>query len=819
MKISYNWLKSLLDFDLSPQECEKILSSIGLEVEAMDSVETIPGGLKGVVVAEVLECSSHPDADKLKVTKVLTGNGEQFQVVCGAPNVAVGQKVMLATVGTELRFSDGKELTIKISKIRGVESYGMLCAEDELGIGTSHDGIIVLPSNVEIGTSAKDYYNIKSDTLFEIGLTPNRVDAASHLGVARDLRAYLQSSGKDTKLQLPSVELFDSLPQDKSRIAAKVTVKSHNAAPRYMGLTISGITVKASPDWLQERLLSIGLKPINNIVDITNFILHETGQPLHAFDLATAQNREIVVREAFLGEKMVTLDGIERELNEEDLLICDSAKPMCIGGVFGGKDSGVKEQTTEIFLESAYFNPVSIRKTSKRHALKTDASFRFERGADPNMLPYALKRAAILINQIAGGSIVGEIVDLKTTNFKAAEVELDYNRIRKFIGKEIPNSDLEKILLALEFKFISQSKDGAMVSVPTYKVDVLRECDVVEEILRIYGYNNIELPQSVKASVNTVVKPEAEKIRTLISDLLSNNGFFETMNNSLTKSDYYSLVKSYSEDSCIKIMNPLSSDLNVLRQTLLFNGLEVVSYNINRQKNTLKIYEVGNVYSISDGNEKTLLNSYNEEGRVSIFMTGEWKNNWSGSVSRSGYFLLKGYIELIINRLGGDINSLKWGHAPSDIFKEGITLLMGDKKLVEFGSISAKLLKSFGIKQEVYAAEFYWPQLFNLLKKNRIEYKELPKYPEVKRDLAILLNEDVNYYDIRKSAFKSEKTLLKEVTLFDVYSGDKIPEGKKQYALSFTLQDLEKTLTDSAVEDVMGRIFNGFVKEFDATLR
>lgn len=819
MKISLNWLKEYVKFDLQPEEAEKILSSIGLEVEAMEEVEKIPGGLKGVVVAKVVECVKHPDADKLKITKVDAGTGELLQVVCGAPNVAEGQKVLLATVGTNLRFSNGEDIKIKKSKIRGVESNGMICAEDELGIGTSHEGIMVLDESALPGTSASDYLKLESDIIFEIGLTPNRVDAASHIGVARDLAAWLKFNNSGGELTIPEISGYDSLPKSADDKPATAKVESPEGAPRYMGVTLTGIKIGPSPEWLKERLNSIGLKPINNVVDVTNFVLHETGHPLHAFDLEKVKNREVVVRTAQKGEKLETLDGVVRELRDEDLMICDKSKPMCIAGIFGGADSGVSESTTSIFLESAWFNPVYIRKSSKYHSLKTDASFRFERGCDPMILPYALKRAAILLNEVAGAKICGEIVDVVSEEFERAFVSLDFDRMRRFIGKSISNEDFVKILGYLDFEITKMEGNVADVLVPSYRVDVTRECDIVEDLLRIYGYNNVELPQNVKISINTTPRPDPEKIRGEISTFLASNGFFETMNNSLTKSDYYAKLKSYPEERLVYLLNPLSSDLNAMRQTLILNGLEVIAWNINRQQSNLKLFELGNVYSKVSEKDGADLSAYNEEFRISLFITGNSGQSWRSGVVNTHYFTLKGYLELLLRRFGIDVNDLTYEAAPSDIFAEGLSYFIGEKRLADLGTVNSSLLKMFGIKQPVFAAEISWKVLLNAIKKQKILYKELPRFPEVRRDLALLVNEDVTFAELRKCAFKIEKRLLKQVVLFDVYRGDKIPEGKKQYALSFTLQDPEKTLTDKYVEEIMSRLLSAFSDTFGAQLR
>ena len=814
MKISYNWLKEYLECDLSPEAVSQALTSIGLEVDSLEQIEEIPGGLAGVIVAEVVECVEHPDSDHLHITKLNTGEPELLQVVCGAPNVAAGQKVLLATVGTVL----GEDFKIKKSKIRGVESFGMICAEDELGIGESHDGIMVLDPEAVVGTPAKDYLGLATDALIEIGLTANRVDAASHIGVARDLYAYLKHNGVPCKLNIPDVSAWSD---NDSEGAIPVEVLAADGAPRYTGTTIKGVKVAASPEWLQKKLLAIGLRPINNIVDITNFVLHEIGQPLHAFDAAKIAGGKVVVRRAEEGEKFVTLDGVERTLSAADLMIANAEKPMCLAGVFGGEESGVTESTVDVFLESAYFNPVSIRKSSKRHTLKTDASFRYERGADPLVVEYAAKRAALLIQELAGGQIVGRMQEFYPEKIEKKVVDLDYNRIENFVGKKIGHDVIEGILEGLAYEFLEKTETGAKVAVPSYMIDVYRECDIVEEILRVYGYNNIELPQAMRMSVNAPQKPEPEQVRKSIADFLAANGFVETMNNSLTKSDYYSKLKTFPEEKCVRIMNPLSSDLNVMRQTLLLNGLEVIAYNINRQITYIKTFEYGSVYSFKPETDGKTLESYEEHTCYALFISGQPDKSWRVDPGKGNYFQLKGYLELLLKRFGCDIYSLETEAAPADLFSEGLAYNLpgSHQPLAVMGTIAPARLKQFGIKQPVFAAEINWPALFELVKRNKIKYKELPKFPEVRRDLALLLDESVSYADLRKSAFRVGKKLLKQVGLFDVYRGDKIAEGKKQYALSFVLQDLDKTLTDNDVEKVMNKLLSTFQNEFGATLR
>lgn len=821
MKISYNWLKKYVDFQLQPEEISVILSSLGLEVEGIEVSGEMHERLKGVVVGKVAECRKHPDADRLSLTKVDTGNGELLDIVCGAPNVAAGQKVLVATVGTTLTTSKGEQLKIKKSKIRGAESNGMICAEDELGIGESHEGIMVLTDDAIPGTAAADFLRAEIDTVFEIGLTPNRIDGASHIGVARDLSAYLKLNKMGGDLKIPSVETFSHIPKSESgRKAAEIEVVTKTGAPRYCGITMDNINVGESPGWLRKSLTAAGIRPINNVVDITNFVLMEVGHPLHAFDHDKIEGGKVVVREAAPGEKIVTLDSVTRELSTEDIMICDTVKPMCIGGIFGGEGSGITAQTSAIFLESAWFNPVSIRKSSKRHGLKTDASFRYERGADPEILPYALKRAAILLNELTGARIVGDIKEHYPVPFKKAEISLDIARIGKFIGKNIGRETIIEILGYLDFEIVTSSENEIKVLSPLYRVDVTRECDVVEDILRIYGYNNVELPARVTSSINTTPKPDPEKMREQICDLFASNGFNEIMNNSLTRADYYQDLKSFPYERLVKIINPLSSDLNSMRQTLIINALEVVAHNINRQRNDLKLFELGNVYSFNPETERSELTSYREEMKLSLTITGREGGYWRDPEKSCDFFELKGYFELLLGRYGISPDSLLHSPAPSDLFKEGIAVTtQSGKQIGVIGSISAPLLKKFGIKQEVFVAEIDWKNFVTLAKKQRVEYREVPRYPEVKRDLALLIDKSVTYSDLRQAAFATEKKILRKVSLFDVYTGDKIPADKKQYALSFLLQDEDKTLTDRYVEDVMKRLLETFATRFGAILR
>ena len=813
MKLSYNWLKDYLECDLTPQQIADAMTDIGIEVDGVEEQEEIPGGLAGVVVAHVLECVEHPDSDHLHITKVDDGSPEPVTVVCGAPNVAAGQKVLFARIGTVLP----GDFKIKKSKIRGVESFGMICAEDELGIGNDHSGIKVLPEDAPVGMSAKEYLHLKTEAVIEYEITANRVDASSHIGVARDLYAWMQLNDIPCKVSYPDISGW----KDGEGAGIPIEVQDKTAAPRYCGITVKGVKVGPSPEWLQKKLLSIGLRPIDNVVDVSNFILWELGQPLHTFDADKITGGKVIVRRAGEGEAIVTLDGQERKLSAEDIVIANADGPMCIAGVFGGIDSGVTEATTNVFIESAYFDPGSIRKTSKRHTLQTDASFRFERGCDPLVNEYAGKRAALLIQEVAGGEIVGKMEEFYPEKVEKKVIDLDYNRIEAFIGKKIGHDTIERILTNLTYEFIEKRPGGAKVAAPSYMIDVTRECDVVEEILRIYGYNNIDLPQHMKMSVNATPSPEPEAIRNGISNFLAANGFVEMMNNSLTKSAYYNGLATFPVEKCAAIVNPLSSDLNVMRQTLIFNGLEVIAYNINRQIPSMKLFEYGSVYSRDPQGDGKTLASYEEHPAYALFITGSSAKSWNQQGGKSSYFELKGYLDLLLRRFGADLYQMETAPAPEDIFSEGVAYSLPGQHvpLAVMGTILPSLARKFDVKQPVFAAEINWNTLFMLVKRDKVSFKEMPKFPEVRRDLALLLDESVSYGDLRKSAFKAAKKLLRQVTLFDVYRGDKIPAGKKQYAMGFVLQDVEKTLTDADVERVMGKILSTFQNEFGATLR
>lgn len=813
MKLSYNWLKDYLKCDLTPQQIAEAMTSIGIEVDSVEEQETIPGGLAGVVVAEVKECVPHPDSDHLHITKVNAGSGEELTVVCGAPNVAAGQKVFLATIGTVLP----GDFKIKKSKIRGVESFGMICAEDELGIGDSHEGIMVLPEDAVPGTPAKEYLHMETQAVIEYEITANRVDAASHWGVARDLYAYLKLNGVPCELVRPSVDDF----REGEGEGLSIEVLTPDGAPRYSGITIRGVKVAPSPKWLQDKLIALGLRSIDNIVDISNFVLFELGQPLHTFDADKVTGGKVIVRRAAEGEKLRTLDGVERTLCAKDVVIANADGPMCIAGVFGGEESGVSDSTTSVFVESAYFDPASIRRTSKTQGLQTDASFRYERGADPEVLPYALRRATQLILECAGGYVEGPVHEVYDNPIERKRIELDYARMEKFMGHSIGYDTIENILGWLNYRFVEKREGGAVVEAPSYMVDVYRECDVVEEILRIYGYNNIPLPKHMKMSVNATPRPEPEAVRNNISAFLASNGFVEIMNNSLTKGAYYDKLTTFPADHCVRIVNPLSQDLNVMRQTLILGGLEVAAYNLNRQSSFLKTFEYGSVYSRLPEKDGTTLEGYEEHQCFTLMLVGTPEKSWRKEPEQSNYFVLKTYVEKLLKRYGCDIYQLWSDAAPSDIFAEGISYSLpgGKQHLAVMGTINPALAKSFGVRQPVYAAEIDWPALFELVKRDKVGFKELPKFPEVHRDLALLLDESVKYADLRACAFKQAKKLLKQVGLFDVYRGDKIPAGKKQYALSFVIQDTEKTLTDQDTERIMDKLLKAFEGEFGAQLR
>ena len=818
MKISYSWLKDYLKTNLTPEEISVILTSIGLEVDSLEMEETIKGGLEGVVIGYVTECERHPDADKLSVTKVDVGGPELLQIVCGAPNVAAGQKVPVATVGTVLYAGD-EPFKIKKSKIRGVESLGMICAEDELGLGKSHAGIMVLDPETPVGTPAREYFKIENEYVFEIGLTPNRIDAASHYGIARDVAAYLKVNGIPSSLEKPSVDTF-SIDNNSNPIA--VEVENYEACPRYAGITVSNITVAPSPEWLQKKLRAIGINPKNNVVDITNFILHELGQPLHAFDASKIAGKKIVVRTTPEGTPFTTLDGVERKLTDSDLMICNATNPMCIAGVFGGLDSGVTEATTSIFIESAYFNPVSVRKTARRFGLNTDSSFRFERGIDPNQTIYALKRAAMLVKELAGGEISSEIVDIYPSPIESFSVEVSLDRMRKLIGKDIETATIKSILNALDIAITKEDGDMLLLSVPPFRVDVQREADIVEEVLRIYGYNNIEMPLQVRSTLSFEPRPEKERIVGTAADLLSSIGFNEIMSNSLTKAAYYQGLNSYPEEKAVRIMNPLSNDLSVMRQTLFFNGMEAVGLNTSFRNADLKLYEFGNVYSFNA--EKAAgenhLRAYSESYHLAMLVSGNRSAEaWNEKVTPTDYFTLKASVEKLLLRFGINLYDLKVAENDLDFISDGVTYLLNGKKLVEMGVVAKKFRNMFDVKNEVYYAEIRFDLLIGFVRSTKTTYKEIAKYPEVRRDLALLLDKKVTFAQLRDTAFQAEKKFLKKVGLFDVYEGKNLPEGKKSYALSFVLQDENRTLTDQQIDRMMDNLVKAFERNFGASLR
>ncbi len=818
MHISYKWLKDYLNTSLNPHEIAAALTQLGLETGSVEEVESIKGGLRGLVVGEVLTCGKHPGSDHLSITTVNLGNGGIAPVVCGAPNVAAGQKVIVATVGTTL-FKGDESFTIQKSKIRGEVSAGMICAEDEIGLGSDHNGIMVLDPSAIPGTPASAYFKIESDFCLEVDLTPNRIDGASHIGVARDLAAFLRQT-EEINYTKPSVDGFKVTSNTHT---IPVTIENPEACARYAGVSIKGVSIKESPDWLKNRLRVIGLKPINNVVDVTNFVLFETGQPLHAFDLKAIKGNTIVVKTLPAGTKFRTLDDVERSLDEKDLMICNKSEGMCIGGVFGGIDSGITNETTEMFLESALFNPVYIRKTARRHGLNTDASFRFERGVDPNGTIYALKRAAILICEIAGGEIASEIIDVVADPaiLEPFAVSVSYNNITKLIGKEIPAGQIKNILTSLEIKIVSEDQDGLELAVPPYRVDVRREADIIEELLRIYGYNNVEPGKSVKSTLQHGSLPDKQKLQNLVSEILTANGFNEIMCNSLTKSAYYEHLSSFKEENCVKLYNPLSSDLNVMRQTLLFGGLETVLRNSNFRNADLKLYEFGNVY-MYDGS-KTYTNhvkNYSEEEHIGIWITGNKENeNWVSKAQPASFFTLKSYVEKILSRLGISPEACQIKSFSSELFADGLIYTFNDRQIAQIAIPGKNILKQNGLSADLFYGDIHWTLLLNAIKKQKVSYAPLPKFPEVKRDLALLVDQEVSFSSIKMWAFRTERELLKSVSIFDVYEGAHLPEGKKSYAVSFLLRDDSKTLQDKQIEKTMEKLMNTFQRELGAQIR
>ena len=819
MNISYNWLKNYININVSPEQISKILTSIGLEVGAVEKIQTVKGGLEGLVVGEVLSCNRHENSDHLSVTTVNVGEGEPLQIVCGAPNVAAGQKVIVATVGTKL-YSGEESFTIKRSKIRGVESFGMICAEDEIGIGTDHNGIMVLPADTKVGTLAKDYFGVKDDTLIEVDITPNRIDAASHYGVARDLAAYFALIDNSVKLTKPSVDTFRV---ENTSLSIPVVIENTAACPRYSAITISGVTVTESPKWLKDNLLAIGLRPINNIVDITNFILHELGQPLHAFDADKITTGEVRVKNLPEGTPFTTLDGVERKLSSEDLMICNGDEPMCIGGVFGGLNSGVTEATRNVFLESAYFNPVSIRKTARRHGLNTDASFRFERGCDPEITIYALKRAALLIQEIAGGTISCEPVDEYPVQSHPFDVTLNKEKIDSLIGKKIGRDNIVKILNGLEIEIVSENEEQFQLKVPAYRVDVQRDVDVIEDILRIYGYNNVEIGDKLVSTLSYASKPDSHKLQILISEQLTAQGFNEVLNNSLTKGSYYNGLTAYPETESVKLLNPLSSDLNVMRQTLLFGGLENIARNINYRNTDLKLYEFGNCYHYHNENKnpENPLDAYTEEYHLGMWITGnKFSDSWTSGTEKSSFYELKAYVQNILTRFGLNLRTLKTEEFADDLFAEALRISSAKGTLlVTYGIVNPEMRKRTDVNAEVYYADLVWNNILSELKDSAVKYSELPKYPEVRRDLAFLLDKNTTFAEIEKIAYESERKFLKKVSLFDVYEGKNLEAGKKSYAVCFILQDESKTMTDNVIDGIMRKIQQNIETKLNAKLR
>ncbi|WP_183564005.1 phenylalanine--tRNA ligase subunit beta [Mucilaginibacter sp. SP1R1] len=798
MKISYNWLKEFIDTDKTPQEISIILTGTGLEVESLEKVQPIPGGLEGLVIGYVKECTDHANSDHLHVTKVDVGGAEDLQIVCGAANVAAGQKVVVAVVGTSVYPVAGEPFAIKKSKIRGEVSEGMICAEDEIGLGTNQDGIMVLDADAPVGALAKDYFKLNDDYMYEIGLTPNRADAASHLGTARDIAAFLKIG-----ITRPDVSAFKVANTGRT---INVVVENEQASPRYSGLTISGLEVKESPKWLKERLAVIGIRSINNIVDVTNYVLHELGQPLHAFDTDEIKGNKVLVKNYPEGTVFKTLDDVDRKLSEHDLMIGNAEEPMCIAGVFGGIASGVKASTTSIFLESAYFNSVSVRKTAKRHGLKTDASFRFERGTDPDMTVFALKRAALLIQQVAGGQVSSDIVDLYPGPVAPFAFDVSYKNIRRLIGKDIPHTEIKAIIQALDIKVVNETEEVLSLQVPPYRVDVTREVDVVEEVLRIYGYNNIEIPTQIRASLNTSQRPEKDTVQNQLSDLLTANGFNEILSNSLTKSAY-----SDNLDTAVKILNPLSSDLDVMRQTLLYSGLEAIVYNQNRRAADLKFYEFGKVYSVKD-------DKYIETQRFSIFITGaNAAEQWNQKSKQVSFYNLKAVVDSILERL--NITDYTVDDATCKKMAYGLQYMLNGKQLVKFGAVAVTALKKVDVEKEVFYADFNFDIVLSAIRKNKIVYQEVSKFPAVRRDLSMLIDKSISFGQLKQIAQRTERKLLKEVSVFDVYEGDKLPAGKKSYALSFIIQDIEKTLTDKAIDSIMQKLIYNLGKEAGAEIR
>lgn len=820
MNISYNWLKEYVDFNLTPEETAAALTSVGLEVGSVEERQAVKGGLKGLCVGQVETCEKHPDSDHMHVCQVNIGKETPLQIVCGAPNVACRQKVIVATIGTVLYDGDNA-FTIKRSKLRGIESYGMLCAEDEIGIGNNHDGIIVLPEDTPIGMLASEYYKLESDYIIEVDITPNRADACSHYGVARDLYAWLKQNGYETSLHRPSDKNF---LVDNHNLEIDVKIEDKERCPRYAAVTISGCEVKDSPDWLKDKLRIIGLRPINNIVDITNYIMHAYGQPLHCFDADMIEGKTIIVKTQQNGTPFVTLDGVKHTLSEEDLTICNTNEPMCIAGILGGKGSGTYDSTKNVLFESAYFNPTTIRKSARRHGLNTDASFRFERGIDPNGVIYALKQAAILAKELAGGTVSMEIKDVNTAPVSNFNIHLDYKYLNNLIGKTIPRETVKDILSSLEIQLSNETEDGIDLAVPPYRVDVKRPCDIAEEILRIYGYNNVQIPTSIKSSLT--IKGEEDrsnKLQNLISEQLTAQGFNEILNNSLTKAVYYDSLESYPLKKCVRLLNPLSEDLCVLRQTLLFGGLESLRFNINHKSPNLKMYEFGKTYSFksNEKDESNRLGAYSEELHLGLWITGNMiENSWTNKNQQYSFYNIKAYVENIFTRLGVNIGLMFFKEFTSDLYSSALQITDRNEKVyATMGIISNKVLKLAELKAQIFYADINWQLLMKKNRKNIVSYKEISKFPSVSRDLALLLDKKITFQEIEAVAYQTERNLLKKIELFDVYEGNNLPENKKSYAINFTLQDPNKTLTDKQIDKVMKALMNNFKHKLQADLR
>jgi len=818
MKVSFNWLREYIPVDLTPGETARILTNTGLEVEGTEAYETVPGGLKGVVVGKVLKCEKHPNADRLSVTKVDVGNGQILPVVCGAPNVAEGQKVPVALVGTTLTMGDQK-LTLKKTKIRGEVSEGMICAEDELGLGDSHEGIMVLDPEAPVGMPAADYFQVGTDTVFEIALTPNRIDGASHLGVARDLAAFLNQEKDTIMVNYPDVSSFK---EDNHDLPMEISIENTEACRRYTGITLKNIKVGPSPEWLQRKLKTVGLTPVNNVVDVTNFVLYETGHPMHAFDADKIRGGKVIVKTLPEGTRFTTLDGVERVLSREDLMVCNEDEGMCIAGVFGGYDSGVKDETVNVFLESAWFNPTWIRRTARRHQLNTDASFRFERGADPNITVYALKRAANLIREVAGGTVSSEIIDVYPEVISNYTVTLRKSQLNRLSGFDIPWERVKRILKNLDIRIFDEKKDHLKLEVPAYRVDVQREADVIEEVLRIYGYNQIPVPEQVQGSLSYPPKPDKEKVVNLLSDMLASLGFYEIISNSLTAGAYYEESKDYPAEHTPRLFNPLSSELDSMRQTLLFGGLETIRRNINFKRNRLKLFEFGNVYRVDRKKKpKAPLDKYSEAYHFALFVSGpQTLESWRAKQKNADYYVMKSYVDRLLGRLGlPEIEMEKEEIAGGDTLSAGLTYHYNRQEVVRFGEVHPGMLERFDVKQPVYYAEFRLAPLMKYLSRHRITYHEPPRFPEVRRDLALLLDKEVHFDDLRAQAMKMERKLLKKVDVFDVFEDPKLGENKKSYALSFILQDPDKTLTDKQIDGVMNRLMKMFEEKFKAKIR